>query len=78
MILLDTHIWIWWAGHTERLTEPVALLLSANEQEGLGLSVISCWEVAKLVEVGRFDLMDKPFKSRTNNACSRREPKYDF
>lgn len=56
MILLDTHIWVWWAGRTERLNERVTQLLVANEQEGLGVSVISCWEVAKLVEVGRLEL----------------------
>jgi PIN domain nuclease of toxin-antitoxin system len=56
MILLDTHIWVWWAGRTARLTEQITELLLANEQEGLGVSVISCWEIAKLVEVGRLEL----------------------
>lgn len=56
MILLDTHIWVWWAGRTERLTERMGQLLLANEQAGVGVSVISCWEVAKLVEVGKLEL----------------------
>src|SRR5687768_4492291 len=56
MIVQDTHIWIWWTGRKDRLTERIAQLLVANEQEGLGVSVISCWEVAKLVELGRLDL----------------------
>jgi PIN domain nuclease of toxin-antitoxin system len=56
MILLDTHIWVWWAARTERLTERIMPLLLTNQQDGLGVSVISCWEVAKLVEVGRLEL----------------------
>ena len=31
-------------------------LLGENEQRGLGISTISCWEVAKLVEYGRVEL----------------------
>jgi PIN domain nuclease of toxin-antitoxin system len=56
MILLDTHIWIWWRGDKSKLTERITQLILANEQQGLGVSVISCWEVAKLVEVGRLEL----------------------
>jgi PIN domain nuclease of toxin-antitoxin system len=56
MILLDTHIWVWWAGRTARLTKSLAQIITTNVQGGLGVSVISCWEVAKLVEVGRLEL----------------------
>jgi PIN domain nuclease of toxin-antitoxin system len=56
MILLDTHIWVWWVHGDARLTPTQLQHLRANEKTGLGVSVISCWEVAKLVEVGRLAL----------------------
>ena len=56
MILLDTHIWVWWVDSPSRLTNAQQEHLSANEINGLSVSVISCWEVAKLVEVGRLKL----------------------
>lgn len=56
MILLDTHVWIWWVHGDERLGDRLAKSLEQHESQGLGVSVISCWEVAKLVEYGRLDL----------------------
>jgi PIN domain nuclease of toxin-antitoxin system len=56
MILLDTHIWIWWVHGDNRLTKEYAELLQLHEKSGLGVSVISCWEVAKLVENQRLEL----------------------
>ncbi len=56
MILLDTHIWVWWIHGDENLTSDHAALISDNEEEGIGVSSITCWEVAKLVEYGRLDL----------------------
>ncbi len=53
MILLDTHIWIWWVDGSSQLTVVQANHLRTHEPAGLGVSIISCWEVAKLVEVGR-------------------------
>jgi len=56
MILLDTHIWIWWVHGDNRLTKEYTKLLQLHEKTGLGVSVISCWEVAKLVEYQRLEL----------------------
>ncbi len=56
MILLDTHIWVWWAHGDPRLPEPYRSAIRDNEPHGLGVSAISCWEVAKLVEYGRLTL----------------------
>lgn len=53
MIVLDTHIWVWWVHGDAHLTEDQVKLLQDHETDGLGLSSISCWEVAKLVERGR-------------------------
>lgn len=56
MIVLDTHIWIWWIHDAPALTEQQKRCIRENEEEGLGISVISCWEVAKLVEYNRLIL----------------------
>lgn len=55
MILLDTHIWIWWVSDPARLWTSHAGILAAGA-EPLALSAISCWEVAKLVEHQRLEL----------------------
>ena len=56
MIVLDTHIWIWWVQDDARLSTRQRQHLQGNESFGLGISAISCWEVAKLVECGRLSL----------------------
>ncbi len=56
MILLDTHIWIWWVHGDFRLSTEYANTIEEHEPLGLGISVISCWEVTKLVEYNRLDL----------------------
>ena len=56
MILLDTHIWVWWVHQDPRLAAAHVQLLSQEEPIGLGVSAISCWEVAKLVELNRLTL----------------------
>ena len=53
MILLDTHIWVWWMTASTQLTARHQHLLNVHQSSGLGVSIISCWEVAKLVEIGR-------------------------
>lgn len=50
MIVLDTHIWIWWADNNPRLTQQHRQWIQQYQSQGLGVSMISCWEVAKLVE----------------------------
>ena len=56
MILLDTHIWIWWVHGDTQLPLPVSEFIQSEEEGGLGVSAISCWEVAKLVERKRLML----------------------
>jgi PIN domain nuclease of toxin-antitoxin system len=56
VILLDTHIWVWWANDSDRLSFQQKALIELHRSEGLGVSVISCWEVCKLVEKGRLRL----------------------
>lgn len=56
MILLDTHVWVWWVHGDTSLAAPLRALLDGSEESGIAVSAISCWEVAKLVERGRLTL----------------------
>jgi PIN domain nuclease of toxin-antitoxin system len=56
VILLDTHIWVWWVDGNSQLTPGHRKHVEDHERTGLGVSVISCWEVAKLVELNRLEL----------------------
>lgn len=56
MIVLDTHIWVWWVHGDSQLTQEYHEYIQEQELHGLGISTISCWEVAKLFERGRLTL----------------------
>jgi PIN domain nuclease of toxin-antitoxin system len=56
VILVDTHIWIWWVLDVPRLSPAHRLVVEAHQSDAIGVSVISCWEVAKLVQIGRLIL----------------------
>lgn len=56
MILLDTHVWVWWVSQMEQLTPQMQQVIRNQQDAGIGVSMISCWEIAKLVEVGRLQL----------------------
>lgn len=56
MIVLDTHIWVWWIHDDPQLTQRQRAWVQEHEDQGLGVSAISCWEVAKLVEYHRLIL----------------------
>lgn len=56
MIVLDTHVWIWWIHDDPQLPLALKQQLTEHKAVGLGVSAISCWEVAKLVERGRLIL----------------------
>lgn len=51
LIILDTHIWIWWVHGDPRLTQTEVSVISAAEATGVGVRAISWWEVAKLVQI---------------------------
>jgi PIN domain nuclease of toxin-antitoxin system len=59
VILLDTHVWIWWVQGDPSLPGPMRGVLEVNEKYGLGVSVISCLEVARLVAYQRL-VLPKP------------------
>lgn len=55
MIILDTHAWFFWVNDNPDLLSKPAL--EAIESEGtLGVSIISCWEIAMLVLKERLKL----------------------
>ncbi len=56
MIVLDNHIWVWWVNGSSSLTAVQLHHIQTHARTGLGISAISCWEVAKLVEGGRLVL----------------------
>ena len=56
MIILDTHIWVWWVNDNPQLTKKYRDWINQYQSQGLGVSIISCWEVAKLVELNRIIL----------------------
>jgi PIN domain nuclease of toxin-antitoxin system len=56
VIVLDTHIWVWWVQGDPRLPPTLRGVLEANEKGGLGVSIISVLEVARLVAYSRLTL----------------------
>lgn len=55
MIVLDTHIWLWWINQERSRLQPTwtARIESA---EPVGVSAISCFEIAWLTHRGRIEL----------------------
>jgi PIN domain nuclease of toxin-antitoxin system len=56
MILLDTHIWIWLVNESPRLRSKWAQILERTPPSDIAISIFTCWEVAKLVEKGKFEI----------------------
>ncbi len=59
--LLDTHTWIWWYMHPQKLSRKVMNLIGdTNGYYELLLSAISPWEFCKLLEKGRIAISCNP------------------
>ena len=56
MIILDTHIWVWWAAEDARLRQEDRSAIQTVQDQGLGVSAFSVWEVAKLSKKTRLEL----------------------
>jgi PIN domain nuclease of toxin-antitoxin system len=56
VIVIDTHIWIWWVHDAPQLTSRYKETLAKQGSDSVGVSIISCWEVAKLVEGKKLSL----------------------
>jgi PIN domain nuclease of toxin-antitoxin system len=57
MIVLDTHVWIWWVSNPEHLSPPAKQEIdNAMENGEILISSISVWEVALLLAKDRLKL----------------------
>jgi PIN domain nuclease of toxin-antitoxin system len=56
LILIDTHIWVWWTHDDTRLRHDHLKILNSPNAFDIGVSVVSCWEVAQLVQRGTLKL----------------------
>ncbi|MDR3303093.1 MAG: type II toxin-antitoxin system VapC family toxin [Treponema sp.] len=54
MIIIDTHIFVWLFLEPERV--PANISAAIGDEDALGLSAISLWEIAMLTEKKRFTL----------------------
>jgi PIN domain nuclease of toxin-antitoxin system len=70
-LLLDTHIWLWFAeGNAARLPPAsVRKLDDARKEEGLLVSAISVWEIGVLHAKGRIQL-SAPLRDWVTNALA--------
>jgi PIN domain nuclease of toxin-antitoxin system len=64
-LLLDTHIFIWWADQPEKLS-PAALSALEDEANELLLSVASVWEMQIKMQLGKLKL-SLPLKELVKN-----------
>jgi len=57
MIVLDTHVWLWWLHDPAKLSSTAVELVEQEQESGaLILSAISIWEVAVKVQSGKLAL----------------------
>jgi PIN domain nuclease of toxin-antitoxin system len=56
LILIDTHIWIWWVQGSPRLTKDQVKVLEAAEESGIGVSAISLVEISRSAAIGGLEL----------------------
>lgn len=57
MILLDTHVWLWWLHAPKKLSPRARAALRENEgRRALRVSAISVWEIAVKAELGKLTL----------------------
>jgi PIN domain nuclease of toxin-antitoxin system len=54
VIVLDTHVWLWWMAAPDRLS--TAARETIAEAKSIGVSTLSAWEVAMLAVRGRITL----------------------
>ena len=54
MIVLDTHAWVWWTGRLPGLSR--AAKAAIESAPWIGISAMSCWELAMLVQRRKIEL----------------------
>ena len=69
-IVLDTHAWVWWVTGDRRLSPRLAQLIKKTAAaEGVWISAISVWEVAKKVQKRQL-VLDRPLESWMESALA--------
>lgn len=68
MIVLDTHVWLWWVAQPDRLS--AAARAALDDAERIGVSTLSVWEVAMLTARKRISL-DRPVDAWVRQALAR-------
>lgn len=56
MVLLDTHVLLWWAADPDRLSSAATASLAAMERRGGFASAISIWELGVKIQRGKLEL----------------------
>jgi PIN domain nuclease of toxin-antitoxin system len=69
IVLIDTHIFVWWINGDPRLTPEHTAEIAAAQPSGIKVSIISCWEIAKLVERQKL-ILSLPVLDWLNDALS--------
>lgn len=54
MIVLDTHVWLWWQTTDEKLSERARAAIHGAER--IGVCTASCYEIARATQSGRIRL----------------------
>ncbi len=54
MIVLDTHVWLWWRGDPKLLSKGARAAIESSD--AIGISAMSCFEVARLADDERITL----------------------
>jgi PIN domain nuclease of toxin-antitoxin system len=56
LIVIDTHIWIWWVHNHPSLESWMRAALISHEADRIAVSAISLWEIARLHADARLNL----------------------
>jgi PIN domain nuclease of toxin-antitoxin system len=69
-MLLDTHVVYWLAAHPERLSKAATrAIAAADRSDGVAISSISLWELARLIDKGRIQVEGTPERFLTRLAA---------
>lgn len=62
LTFLDTHAWVWWVTQDRRLSKRASSAIrNAVSRDGVWISAISIWEIAKKVEKKQL-VLDRPLR----------------
>lgn len=70
MIVIDTHVWIWWSSKPDRLSERAYAALTYAQQ--VGICPISIWEISTKVAKGKL-VLDRSLDVWVRQALARTE-----